>query len=198
MRYKSVNKGNDLFDVVDTMWNKGSVDVEIMVSGLTNQGAYTTATAMNHRWHMDQPEHTINFGTERVGGRTWGGGGGFYRESEVYCSCGWSEKENGQTYAESAAAAREHLKEMGVWNTESDKTIYAHVGGFVWVEGQRVEAEGTTVAQLVEKTGKSRGIVERSLSKMVERGNIVVEYDESLDVKLARYRQTDKWFSWGL
>ncbi len=132
--------------------------------------------ARRQREQRAAEKHHIGTGTNRRGGSMIAGGGNF-RESTVYCSCGWEESQNGQTSAESKQFAREHLKEMGVYNTQGEQTIFAHMrGGY------------QTVEEIAEKSGKTVGLVQKAVNKFVARGNVVRVGDT--------YAQTDKWFSW--
>ena len=145
--------------------------------------AWKIADEQNERWNkmVSATEHHASTRVQRTGGSMIRGGG-HYRESEAHCSCGWSETQNGQTYAESMQAIREHLKEMGVYTTPLEQTVYAHVpapGSPTWL----------TPHEIAHKSEKTFGRVQKALDKLVERGNV-----EKVEPGL--YRRTDKWFSW--
>lgn len=131
--------------------------------------------------------HIINSNTSRTGGRTWGRSGGHFRESEVYCSCGWSERENGQTYAESLQYAKDHLRHVGQWFTQAERDVYyAAVGRFT--DPTRTVRRIITEESIMEETGRSLGIVRRSLRRLLDEG--YVEQGEF------GYDHTDKTFNW--
>ena len=132
--------------------------------------------ARRQREQRAAEQHYIGTSTRKLGGSPIRGGG-TYRCSEVYCSCGWEERQNGQTYAESMQAAREHLKEMGVYNTQGEQTIFAHMS-----------RDYQTVEEIAEKSGKTVGLVQKAVNKFVARGTASRIGDT--------YAQTDKWFSW--
>ncbi len=134
------------------------------------------AEAKRQREHHAAKSHHIGTRTNRRGGSMIAGGGNF-RDSSVYCSCGWEEHQNGQTRAESDQFAREHLKEMGVYNTQGEQTIYAFVSGTL-----------QTVERISAKSSKSVGLVQKAMNKFVARGNVERVGDA--------YRRTDRWFSW--
>lgn len=134
---------------------------------------------LNARWEkMSAAEaHRIGYSTNRRGGSAIAGGGNF-RESSVYCSCGWEQSYNGQTYQESVQAGREHLKDMDVYTTPLEQTVYAHI-----------TPKNVLATQIAAASDKTIGRVQKVLDKLVERGN-VEEY------KPGCYRTTGKFFSW--
>lgn len=157
---------------------------------------FARRSARQDAHYRTSEEHHIRFGTSRTGGRIYGHRGGYYRESEVSCSCGWDSRSNGQTYQESVQEAREHLKDMDVYTTDSEQDVYAAIH-YLRVrdeEGritEEIDRSPVTPEVLMARTGRSMGIVMRALAKLEKRGNII-----RLDN--GGYEQTDKWFFWGL
>ena len=134
---------------------------------------------LNHILWQHAEAHHCDTHSSRTGGSMIAGGGNF-RESECYCSCGWCEEENGQTYAESVQFIREHLKSMDVYTTPLEQAVYAMTPD---------NDTGLYSERIADAAGKTVGRTRTALRKLEQRGN--VEFTPA-----GRYRRTDKWFSW--
>jgi predicted small metal-binding protein len=167
--FKYINRGSH-YEVVDATG-------EVVETVVDHYAAYQRVHELNIAIWKQSERHTTRTRTRTLGGSPIRGGGTF-RCSEAHCSCGWSSTDNGQTYSESMQAIREHLKEMDVYTTSLEQSVYAYI-----------KPDGSTSAQIAEKAGKTVGRVEKALVKMVERGNVEKRED-------ATYVRTDKWFSW--
>ena len=172
-RYKYVNLGRDRgYEVVDTTTD------EVVETALEHP--YAIVTRLNNEEFKKADRHMAHTGISRTGGSMIAGGGN-WRESEAYCSCGWRETANGQTYAESVQEIRDHLKEMEVYTTPLEQKVYAHI-----------RSEGSSTQEISDASGVSLGRVNKALAKFLVRGNVAAYIaDEEL-----RYEKTDKWFSW--
>lgn len=126
-------------------------------------------------------EHRTQTRVRRLGGSPIRGGG-TYRCSEAHCSCGWSATVNGQTYAESMQEIREHLKEVGVYTTKLEQSVYAALSNEQWL----------TASEIARKSAKTIGRVNKTLDTLIGRGN--AEWLTGPGELI--YRRTDKWFSW--
>ena len=107
-------------------------------------------------------------------------GGGVYTDTYAACSCGWSAKQNGMHYAEAKQAIKDHLKEVGVYTTQGEQTVYAHLATNL--------DYGMGAEEIAAKSGRTLGRTKKALAHLIEMGN--VKQVEDL------YFRTDKWFSW--